>query len=93
LNYKCIPVINFSQVFLHALSRTNPTKLNGRPIALDAGYALCHKDIFTIGDRHFRWEYSTGKVDNSLHNYECSAWFTVLLQFMFNLSGISDADP
>ena len=60
LNFKCI--INFSQVFLNALSRTNPTKLNGRPIALDAGYALCHKDIFTIGDRHFRWEYSSGEV-------------------------------
>jgi hypothetical protein len=53
--------IFFVQVFLNALSRTNPTKLNGLPITLERGHELYHKDIFTIGDRHFRWEYSPGK--------------------------------
>jgi hypothetical protein len=52
----------FSQVFVDALSRTKLTMLNGRPIAPDVGHPLCHEDIITIGDRHFRWEYSSGEV-------------------------------
>ncbi len=45
-------IYSFSQVFVHALSRTKPTMLNGRPIvcpiAPDAGHALFHKDSITI---------------------------------------------
>eukprot|EP00092_Neocalanus_flemingeri_P090503 GFUD01114642.1.p1 GENE.GFUD01114642.1~~GFUD01114642.1.p1 ORF type:complete len:197 (+),score=41.33 GFUD01114642.1:70-660(+) len=47
-------------VFITALSRTNPTKLNGSPIDNDAPVELRHRDMFTIGDRHFRWEFPEG---------------------------------
>ena len=42
------------------MSRTNPTKLNGSAIDIDAPVELEHKDMFTIGDRHFRWEFPEG---------------------------------
>ena len=48
------------QVFIVALSRTNNTKLNGAVIDNESQVQLYHEDQFTIGDRHFRWEYPTG---------------------------------
>ena len=56
-----ILILYVLQVYIHALSKTNPTKLNGDRIANDAGaVALQHKDVFTIADRDFRWEYPEG---------------------------------
>jgi len=47
-----------TKVYIHALSKTNPTKLNGVQLANDAGaVALQHKDVFTIAGQDFRWEY------------------------------------
>ena len=52
--------MNSVQVFIVALSRTNNTKLNGSVIDNESQVQLFHEDQFTIGDRHFRWEYPTG---------------------------------
>jgi len=49
-----------TSVFIVALSRTNNTKLNGDVITIGTDVQLFHGDLFTIGDRHFRWEYPTG---------------------------------
>eukprot|EP00092_Neocalanus_flemingeri_P096078 GFUD01122285.1.p1 GENE.GFUD01122285.1~~GFUD01122285.1.p1 ORF type:complete len:194 (+),score=38.41 GFUD01122285.1:79-660(+) len=53
-------------VFLTAFSR-NPTKLNGSAIDNDAPVELRDQDMFTIGDRHFRWEFPEGPP-HSLRN-------------------------
>merc|ERR1712137_763575 len=38
-------------------SKINPTKVNGKPISAEQELELQHQDIFTIGDRSFRFEY------------------------------------
>ena len=45
------------RVKLIALSKTNKTKLNGVAITNGLPILLSQDDQFTIGDRHFRWEY------------------------------------
>ena len=48
----------FSQVLLTCLSRDEEqTKINSKSVTFDSTHVLKHKDIFTIGDRSFRWEY------------------------------------
>ena len=52
------------QAQLTCLSRDiGQTKLNNGDLSHQATIVLRHKDIFTIGDRSFRWEYP----DNSRH--------------------------
>ena len=55
--YIQLQLLTILKVYLTALSRTNPTKLNGSAIEIDVPVELRHKDVFTIGDRHFRWEF------------------------------------
>ena len=60
-NLKPITITNTTvQVYIVALSRTNNTKLNGGVMSIESQVQLFHDDVFTIGDRHFRWEYPTG---------------------------------
>ena len=46
------------QIFLKNLSSVNPTKLNGE--ALSQTKKIKHKDILTIIDRSFRFEFPPG---------------------------------
>ena len=43
-----------------ALSKTNNTNVNGVSIPSGIPLLLSHNDQFTIGNRHFRWEYPIG---------------------------------
>ena len=52
--------VNDGLVNITTLSKTNNIKLNGVPIPKDTPVLLYQSDIFTIGDRHFRWEYPNG---------------------------------
>jgi len=49
--------VSSGQVFLTSLSRTNATKLNDAVLQNEVPTLLSHSDVFTIGDRHFRWEF------------------------------------
>ena len=51
-------IINL-QALVTAIS-SRPTLLNNRPLGLDQPKVLGHKDMFTVGDRSFRWEYPEG---------------------------------
>lgn len=45
------------KAYLYNLSKVNPTKLNEKSVESLDSIRLYHKDVFTIGDRKFRWEY------------------------------------
>jgi hypothetical protein len=48
---------HFPQVFLHNLAEMNPTVINDEVVS---NYKkLAHGDVLSIGDRKFRFEYST----------------------------------
>ena len=50
------------------LSRTDLTRLNCSTIDNDVHTELRHKDMFTIGDRHFRWEFPEGSPHHLKNN-------------------------
>merc|ERR1712193_330764 len=53
-----ITINNSDQALLTCLSKnTGQTQLNKKPVAYQVLLVLNHKDVFTIGDRSFRWEY------------------------------------
>jgi len=43
------------KAYLYNLSKVNPTKLNEKSVDSQDAIRLYHKDVFTIGDRKFRW--------------------------------------
>ena len=49
-------------VTIIALSKTNNTNVNGVSIPSGIPLLLSHNDQFTIGNRHFRWEYPNGST-------------------------------
>ena len=49
------------QVYITSIS-SRPTELNGKKLPGSTHLALGHKDLFTLGDRSFRWEYPEGSA-------------------------------
>jgi hypothetical protein len=43
------------QVLMTNFSAVNPSQVNGEPV--DGTVTLRHRDVFTVGDRAFRFEY------------------------------------
>lgn len=50
------------QAYITNLSQTNPTLLNDTPLAGEEISILTHKDLLTVADRQFRWEYPEGSI-------------------------------
>merc|ERR1740131_92497 len=61
------------KAYLTALSKLNPTKLNGQSVKNGVKTIICHKDVFTIGDRHFRWEFPEGSIHCQTVNNEAAS--------------------
>lgn len=52
----------FFQAYITNVSQCNHTLINDSPLAGEEVCILGHKDIITIADRQFRWEYPEGSV-------------------------------